>query len=60
MGGFVPQGPGVTHEDRIFEEPDVSHGKHLLDRVSTIILKAVAFSTKEFTKEALHRSECMR
>lgn len=35
MGGFVPQGPGVTHEDRIFEEPDVSHGKHLLDRVST-------------------------
>src|SRR4029453_13363635 len=35
MGGFVPQGPGVTPEDRIFEEPDVSHGKHLLDRVST-------------------------
>jgi len=35
MGGFVPQGPGVTNEDRIFEEPDVSHGKHLQDRVST-------------------------
>src|SRR5712692_1619054 len=32
MGGFVPPGPGVTHEDRIFEEPDVSHGKYLLDR----------------------------
>src|SRR6266849_7283730 len=32
MGGFVPQGTGVTNEDSIFEEPDVSHGKHLLDR----------------------------